>query len=191
MSIFKYKPELNGEKIRLRPVKIDDVEFLQQLLLDREVNILTGSVHSNDEEIKRAEMDKLTEVYGEWAEAEERTVFMIIRKSDNVIIGESVLNDYDVGNNSCNFRIWIAGATGQGFGTEAVQITMTYAFEDLKLHRVELEVYDFNPRARHVYEKAGFKHEGTKREALRFDEEWVDAHTMSMLDWEWRMNDKI
>ena len=33
----------------------------------------------------------------------------------------------------------------------------------------ELEVYDFNPRARHVYEKAGFVHEGTKRDALQWD----------------------
>ncbi|GAA0592867.1 GNAT family protein [Virgibacillus siamensis] len=184
MSIFKYKPELTGEKIKLHPVQVEDVEFLQQLLLDREVNILTGSIHSSDEEIKSLEMDRLKELYGNWALSNERTVFMIIRKSDGVIIGESVLNDYDAKNNSCNFRIWIAGATGKGFGTEAVRLTMAYAFEDIKLHRVELEVYDFNPRARHVYEKAGFKHEGTKREALKFDEEWVDAHTMSMLDWE-------
>jgi RimJ/RimL family protein N-acetyltransferase len=54
------------------------------------------------------------------------------------------------------------------------------------VHRVELEVHAFNPRARHVYEKAGFVREGTKRQALLWDGEWVDTHLMAMLapDWE-------
>ena len=49
------------------------------------------------------------------------------------------------------------------------------------LHRITLEVYTFNPRARHVYEKVGFVHEGTGREALRFDDGWIDVHRMSIL----------
>jgi RimJ/RimL family protein N-acetyltransferase len=39
------------------------------------------------------------------------------------------------------------------------------------VHRIELDVYDFHPRARHVYEKVGFMYEGTKRDALRWDGE--------------------
>jgi RimJ/RimL family protein N-acetyltransferase len=53
------------------------------------------------------------------------------------------------------------------------------------LHRVSLEVFDFNPRARHVYEKVGFRHEGTGREALLFDGEWIDVHYMAVLSGEW------
>jgi RimJ/RimL family protein N-acetyltransferase len=49
-----------------------------------------------------------------------------------------------------------------------------------------LEVYAFNPRARHVYEKVGFEVEGTMREALRFDNDWVDAHLMAVLARDWR-----
>jgi RimJ/RimL family protein N-acetyltransferase len=49
------------------------------------------------------------------------------------------------------------------------------------VNRVELEVYDLNPRARHVYGKVGFVHEGTKRQALLWDGEWVDAHIMAIL----------
>lgn len=44
-----------------------------------------------------------------------------------------------------------------------------------------LEVYAFNPRARRVYERAGFVYEGTKREALLWDGEWTDAIVMSIL----------
>ena len=60
-----------------------------------------------------------------------------------------------------------------------------HAFDIVGVHRVELEVYAFNPRARHVYEKIGFVHEGTKRDALWWDGEWIDAHTMAVLAHEW------
>jgi hypothetical protein len=51
---------------------------------------------------------------------------------------------------------------------------------------VDLDVYAFNPRARHVYERCGFVYEGRKRAALKFDGAYVDAILMSMLrpDWE-------
>jgi RimJ/RimL family protein N-acetyltransferase len=62
---------------------------------------------------------------------------------------------------------------------------MEHAFTTAQLNRVELEVYDFNPRARAVYQKAGFVHEGTRRQALLFDDIWIDAHIMSILRSEW------
>jgi RimJ/RimL family protein N-acetyltransferase len=49
------------------------------------------------------------------------------------------------------------------------------------LHRLSLEVYDFNPRARRVYEKCGFRTEGVLRDALRWDGEWINATVMSIV----------
>ena len=56
-----------------------------------------------------------------------------------------------------------------------------YGFEQLGLHRISLEVYSFNPRARHVYDKVGFVAEGVLRDALRWEDRWIDAIVMSML----------
>lgn len=56
------------------------------------------------------------------------------------------------------------------------------------MHRVDLEVYAYNPRARRVYEKAGFVYEGTKRQSLLWDGAWVDAHVMSILADEWAVH---
>ena len=49
------------------------------------------------------------------------------------------------------------------------------------LRRIALYVYDFNPRATHVYEKVGFVHEGTGRDALLFDDQWIDVHYLAIL----------
>lgn len=101
-------------------------------------------------------------------------------------VGEVVLNELDRRNASCNFRI-LVGPDGQdrGFGSEAVRLLMAYAFGQLRLHRVSLTVYDFNPRARHVYEKAGFVAEGTLRHTLRTPDGWADATIMAALAPDW------
>ena len=69
----------------------------------------------------------------------------------------------------------------RGLGSEATGLIVRYGLTALGLHRIELTVYAFNPRAQRVYEKAGFLVEGTARDALRFDGAWVDAVYMSIL----------
>lgn len=46
-------------------------------------------------------------------------------------------------------------------------------------------MFAFNPRARRVYEKAGFVAEGVLRQVLRDGDDWVDATVMSILAPEW------
>jgi L-amino acid N-acyltransferase YncA len=75
----------------------------------------------------------------------------------------------------------LTGSLGRGLGTEATRLITDYAFTVVGLHRITLEVYAFNPRARHVYDKVGFVHEGTMRDALRWNGTWVDCHLMAML----------
>jgi RimJ/RimL family protein N-acetyltransferase len=58
------------------------------------------------------------------------------------------------------------------------------------LHRISLEVFAFNPRARRAYEKAGFVVEGVLRDALYWDGEWVDSIAMSVLAAEWLPSDR-
>ncbi len=186
MPDFSAKPTLRGELVTLRPVTGADAATLQRLMGDPEVSRLTGSVHSSAQTAGREyPLDQLVEVYTRWASATDRIVWVIQENATGRIVGESVLNDLDEPDLSCGFRIWIAGATGRGLGTEAVRLSVAHAFAE-GLHRVELEVYDFNPRARRVYEKVGFQLEGTRRQALRFDDGWVDCHVMGLLAPEWR-----
>ncbi len=70
---------------------------------------------------------------------------------------------------------------GQGYGTDAVRTMLRFAFAELNLHRVELEVFDYNPRAEACYVKAGFRREGTRRQALYRDGRYHDEHLMSIL----------
>jgi RimJ/RimL family protein N-acetyltransferase len=63
---------------------------------------------------------------------------------------------------------------------------LDYAFNTLKLHRIDLEVYDFNPRAQHVYKKLGFVEEGTLRDVLFWEGKFHSAIKMSLLEPDYR-----
>jgi RimJ/RimL family protein N-acetyltransferase len=184
---FSLKPSLVGDRVELRPALASDAQRLHALMFDPEVSRLTGSVHSDDEASESSwTVEHLKGVYERWSTAHDRIVWVIVERETERVVGEAVLNDLDEGNRSCGFRIWISGASGRGLGSEATRLVVGHAFDDQGLNRVELEVFDFNPRARHVYEKVGFQHEGTRRQALRYNNEWIDAHVMSMLRGEWR-----
>lgn len=183
---FAEKVVVEGALVRLRPATADDAAVLGTLSNDPEIDRLTGSVSSSwESSAARYTLDELREIYGRWATASDRIVWAVEDAATGAVVGEVVLNDLDERNLACGFRIWLAGVRDRGFGTEAVRLAVAHAIERVGLHRVELEVYDFNLRARHVYEKVGFVYEGTRRDALRFDGEWVDAHTMSVLAIEW------
>ncbi len=74
---------------------------------------------------------------------------------------------------------------GKGYGTDAVNILLRFAFQELNLNRVSLDVFEYNERAVRSYEKLGFQHEGRLRQLLnRFDRRW-DLIYMGILRQEW------
>ncbi|TPG89123.1 N-acetyltransferase [Brevibacillus laterosporus] len=67
-----------------------------------------------------------------------------------------------------------------------MDILLDYGFGILQLHRIELNVYSCNARAKHVYEKLGFVQEGIQRDFLFSDHEYHDSIMMSILAKEYR-----
>jgi RimJ/RimL family protein N-acetyltransferase len=176
---FSYKPTLTGTKVILRPLVEDDFDAMHTAMNDPEVGRLTGSHGDISDERAR-----------EWLRTRkdqtDRLDLAIVDRSTGGCVGEAVLNGWDAGNQSCGFRILIGPAgRDRGLGTEATRLIVGYGFEELRLHRISLEVYSFNPRARRAYEKAGFVAEGVLRDALHWDGEWIDATVMSILALEW------
>jgi RimJ/RimL family protein N-acetyltransferase len=178
--VFTHKPTLTGERVLLRPVTVDDVPGLAEMLADPEGGRLTGT-HATFTD------DQLQAWYATRGDQSDRLDLAVVDKATGAYAGEVVLNDLDEINLACGFRISLGpAARGRGLGTEATRLIVGYAIEEVGLHRVELEVYGFNPRAQAVYERVGFVREGVRRDALCWDGRWVDAIMMSILSTEWR-----
>jgi RimJ/RimL family protein N-acetyltransferase len=78
---------------------------------------------------------------------------------------------------------------GRGLGAEMMRAALTRAFGEHQAHRVELGVFDVNPRAIRCYEGVGFRREGVRRDSFRVPEAlggkyWSEI-TMSILAPEW------
>ena len=70
---------------------------------------------------------------------------------------------------------------GDGYGTEAVELLLDFAFKDLNLQRVYLHVFKNNESALRLYEKLGFVREGVLRKAAHIDGKYVDVIVMGIL----------
>ena len=167
----------------LRPIRAADADTIDRLIReDDEIARLTGSIHHSTEQPPGMPLEDLREIYGSWATADDRLVLGVVDNATADLVGEVVLNEWDEGNRACSFRALIGSAgRGRGLGTEATRLIVEHGLGAMGLHRIALEVYDFNPRARHVYEKVGFEYEGTGREALLFDDRWIDVHYLAVL----------
>jgi RimJ/RimL family protein N-acetyltransferase len=173
---FRDQPVVKGDRVRLEPQGLEHFDGLWQMLNDEEGARMTGSRHRFEEEFART-----------WVatrqDHDDRADFAVVRNDDGEVLGEVVLNELDATNACCNFRIGLRGPEvfGKGYGTEATGLLLDYAFDLVGLHRVELEVYEFNPRGRRCYEKAGFVQEGVRRKALHWEGEWYDVVLMGIL----------
>lgn len=173
---FRDQSTLNGTAVRLEPLTEGHYPDLAPLYVDSEVGRLTGTHHTFSEE----EVRHLIATRGD---QHDRADWAVVRTADGRAVGDVAVNEFDHRNASASFRIALVGAVefGQGYGTEATRLVVDHVFGAIGLHRLSLEVFAFNPRAKRVYEKAGFTVEGVQRDALRWDGAWHDAVTMAIL----------
>ncbi len=169
---FAQTPTLTGERVTLTALGPEHVDAWMAVLDDPQVDRLTGT-HAT---FTRAQ---IAQHCATRREHDDRLDYAILE--DGAFVGELAILDLDVHNRSCAFRIALAShATGRGLGTEATRLIVQHVL-GLGIHRIGLDVYAHNPRARHVYEKLGFVHEGTLRDALLWEGEWIDAHVMALI----------
>jgi RimJ/RimL family protein N-acetyltransferase len=74
---------------------------------------------------------------------------------------------------------------GKGYGSEALELALRFAFHELNLHRVALTVFAYNTRAITTYERLGFRQEGAHREFLERDGQRHDMLLFGLLRREW------
>ncbi len=176
---FADKPTLAGERVILRPMLAEDAAAMFASMDDAEGMRLTGT-HAT------FTLVQLEQWAASRQDSDDRLDLSIIDRETGAWAGELAINDWDSDNHSCNFRIAIGPAgRNRGLGSEATRLVIEYVFEHLPINRIGLDVFGFNPRALHVYERAGFTREGVLRAALYWDGKYHDSILMSILRDEW------
>ncbi len=103
------------------------------------------------------------------------------------LAGSIGFHPIDWPNRSASIGYWLDAAhEGRGLITRCCACLLGYAFQELRLHRVEIRCGTGNIRSCAVPERLGFTREGVAREAEWVSGRWVDLVVWSMLAGEWK-----
>lgn len=170
-----------GERVYFRPLELSDLDLLQGWVNDPEIHQYLARV---------LPINKVRE--REWIEglgkSESDVVFGVALKDGDRLVGSCGLHRIQLPNRSAELGILIGdrAAQNRGLGSEAMRLLCAFGFDSLGLHRIELRVYAYNPRAIRCYEKCGFRVDGLLREGRFWAGQWHDILVMSLLEHEWR-----
>ena len=173
---------IRGQKTKLRAIEREDLPIFVRWFNDPEVRQYLAMYMP----MSMAEEEKWFE---RQLEDQDSRIFAI-ETEDGVHIGNCGLHNFDWKNRRAVLGISIGEKEywGKGYGSDAVRTLLGFAFGEMNLHRVQLEVHDFNPRAIRCYEKCGFRHEGRLREARFSDGRYHDELMMGILREEFEAN---
>jgi len=172
-----------GERIYLRPIELEDEPLCRQWI-------------NNPDNWRTLEMRPPFNACreSEWIESlgkkENEYIFGIVAKDGDRLIGSMGLINVDPINRKAAFGILIGDPECQnkGYGTEAVGLMLRFGFEELNLNRIELHVFANNPRAICTYQKAGFVHEGCRKQAVYRNGQYHDVYNFAVLREEWEQD---
>lgn len=126
----------------------------------------------------------------EWVEfhrnRNDEIIWVIVDRAEDICLGHVGFYGIDHRVRKAEFAILIGEKScwGKGLGQSITQAMIDYGFDQLNLHRIELEVLANNARAIHIYEKLGFRREGIQRDAQFRDGQYIDVIFMALLEHE-------
>jgi len=113
-------------------------------------------------------------------------LFLIRTLEEDKVIGDIGLEDPNHhGDAFVGIGIGEPDYWSKGYGSDAMQIILRYAFQELNLHRLSLDVFEYNPRAIRSYQKVGFQVEGRYRQSLNREGRRWDMIFMGITRQEW------
>jgi RimJ/RimL family protein N-acetyltransferase len=163
-----------GEKIVLRAITSADAESCARWMNDRETVINSSG---------GGRMPISVEEERDYLMRNSYCTFGIQRVSDGELIGTCSFFDVNHQARSCKIGILIGDREnrGRGYGADAMKTLLHFLFIDRNMHRVALEVFEYNEPAVALYEKLGFVRECTYRQQVYAMGRYWDEYGYSML----------
>nr|BBH94092.1 N-acetyltransferase [Thermogemmatispora argillosa] len=169
-------PFIIGERVYLRPLEpTQDNHLYATWLNDEEIRRYFSIYPTSDARAK----ERLEQLYKDG----KHIIFGVALKSNNRLIGLVGLKDINYINQTAEFYIIIGDRAvwGQGYGTEATKLMIRYGFMELNLNRIQTQDMEENIGGWRADEKAGFKYEGTLRQAILRFGKYHDVRVYSLL----------
>ena len=173
---------LQGDRVRLRPLRIDDAALFQPWINDPEVQRLLGgrgwqfSLPAQEDYVR-------ARLANDWEHGFALAIEAMDIHGGPRLIGNLELRKLEAVERRGEIGIMIGDRAfwGRGYGEDAMRTICRYGCHDLDLHRLELTVAAFNLRALRCYEKVGFTIEGRLRDHRYVSGRYYDSLLMGLL----------
>lgn len=172
---------LKSDKIHLRFITLNDVnDVYLSWLNDNEV--MQGIATSG------YTIDNLRSYVSERLTNSDIAFFAIISNDTNEHIGNVKIDFHDKKANVSELGLLIGNKDywARGVGYAACKLAIDYGFNVMNLRKIYLAVYENNLNAKKLYEKLGFKLEGTLRKHVMADGKFYDKYLMGIFKEELR-----
>jgi RimJ/RimL family protein N-acetyltransferase len=155
--------------ISVRRARLDDLDFLVDLVSHPEVQPFLGGRAAHDRDAVVAEIER--------SQKEPTLYGRFVIDVDGARAG---VMGFEVENRRSRIARLERLAVhphyrGRHVSDEAARLFQRHLVVDLGYHRLQLEIYGFNERALAHAERAGFVREGVRRKAYWRNDEWVDG----------------
>lgn len=110
--------------------------------------------------------------------------FIVCKIEDDTPIGCTYLRDYDREHNKIEYGVFLGseGVKGQGIGTEILGLTLQFAFETLKVHKVFARAFSDNQASIGSFLKGGFTKEAYLKDEVRVNGEYRDIVLLGIIN---------
>jgi len=171
-------PGLDTGRLSLRGIRAEDIDFIYEGLSDPRVTAYYA-VAFPTLEATREQMDWYAEIWrqrsGLW--------WSIRRRESGELVGAVGFNNYEAGNRRAEIGYWLLPQFwGRGYASEALEVVIRAAFDELRLHRIEAYVEQGNTASGRLLDRLGFTHEGTLRECEFKDGTYIDLLVYARLE---------
>jgi RimJ/RimL family protein N-acetyltransferase len=166
-----------GEKVRLRALEEEDAEDCWRWFNTWEMVRHLESRYPISRPVEREIVERLTK-----PQANDK-VFAIEMIEGGLYLGNVGLHRISWEDRRATFGIFIGEKAywGKGYGTDATRAIVRFAFDQMNLNRIDLQVLADNERGIRCYEKVGFVREGVQRQHRYREGRYVDMMMMSIL----------
>lgn len=178
-------PELTTDRLRLREMTLDDVDWCLRHFSTPEVVDGIGFPAPRDIGAAREEFELY--ILRPWRE-KTGVYWGIEPKDDPGLIGSAGFFKWKpVPHRKAEIEYDLSPLHwGKGIMREALEAVIDYGFEEMNLNRITLRVISSNERSLGLAQRLGFVEEGVMRESAFFDGRFIDDVMFSLLRSEWR-----